>query len=182
MYGLVNKGMEQMVCSHFNAEIWEHIKAHAGVEIEMFLSMHEYPDAMTYNLVDGASMTLGHSHAELLRTFGRYWMLYTANEGYGELLNHTGMTLHEFLQNLPNLHARVSLSFPHLVPPIFTYEETDEHSALLHYRSQRQGLAPMVIGLLEGLSERFKTPITITTIQSREQGDDHEVFCITFEE
>jgi len=47
---------------------------------------------------------------------------------------------------------------------------------VLHYYSERQGLSAMIIGLLEGLAERFQTPITITLVQSRAAGDDHDMF------
>lgn len=179
MYGLVNKGLEQMACARLDAYAWEAVKARAGIDTELFLSLHQYPDAMTYDLIEGVSLALGEPPAECLRAFGRYWMLYTAAQGYGELLSLTGANLHEFLQNLPNLHARINLSFPELHPPIFTCTEVAPRSLLLHYHSHRKGLAPMVVGLLEGLSERFATPITIELVQSRDQGYDHEIFRIT---
>jgi Haem-NO-binding len=182
MYGLVNKGVEQMVCSHFSEQTWQAIKGKAGVGIEVFLSMHQYPDDITYRLVEQASKEIGHSPEAVLRAFGRYWMLYTAEEGYGELLNMTGNTLFSFLQNLPNLHARIDLSFPHLQPPIFQCSDITERSMLLHYYSEREGLAPMVLGLLDGLAERFQTPIDVTMVQSRAAGHSHESFQILVRE
>lgn len=179
MYGLVNKAVEQMVCSHFNPETWEAIKQHAGVDISTFVSLRPYPDDITYQLVDSAHHTVGLSHADILRAFGRYWVLYTATEGYGELLNVTGRTFEEFMENLPNLHTRVSFSYPQLVPPTFDTEPF-EGGVLVHYYSDRQGLAPMVVGLLEGLAERFQTLIAIEMIASREAGDDHEIFRIDY--
>ena len=182
MYGLVNKGLEQMIRAHADDQTWDTIKCRAGVDVELFLSLRQYPDEITYDLVHSASEVLGEPPSECLRAFGHYWMLYTATEGYGELMSLTGATLHDFLQNLPNMHARINLSFPDLQPPVFRCEAVTERSMLLHYHSHRQGLAPMVVGLLEGLSERFGTPITITMIESREQGADHEVFHISFED
>lgn len=179
MYGLVNKAVEQMVCSHFSAETWDTIKQHAGVDITTFVSLRPYPDDMTYQLVDSAHHTLGLSHADILRAFGRYWVLYTAAEGYGELLNVTGRTFEEFMENLPNLHTRVSLSYPELVPPNFDTEPFDG-GVLVHYHSERQGLTPMVVGLLEGLAERFQIAIAIELIASREAGDDHDIFRIDY--
>lgn len=180
MYGLVNKAIEQMVCAHFDTATWEAIKRRAEVDVSVFLSMHAYPDDVTYRLVDAASKTLERSHAEVLRAFGRYWTLYTAAEGYGELLNLTGATLAEFLQNLPNLHARIALLYPELHPPTFQCVAAGESTLLLHYFSERDGLEPMVLGLLEGLAERFATPIDITALASRAQGHDHAIFQIRF--
>lgn len=178
MYGLVNKAIEQMVCTHFDQATWETIRARSGGNSDPFLGMHQYPDSVTYQLVDAASETLGFDHATILREFGRYWMLYTSTEGYGELIRLTGGSFREFLQNLDTLHARVGLSYPELRPPSFRCVESDDGGLLLHYYSDRAGLAPMVLGLLDGLAERFDTRIAVTLIASREQGCDHEIFRI----
>ena len=50
---------------------------------------------------------------------------------------------------------------------------------LLYYRSERTGLAPMVIGLLKGLGRRFSQDISIR--QTAHRGlDDHDVFRIDY--
>jgi hypothetical protein len=181
MYGLINKAIEQMVCSGYGEDTWETVKRQAGAQPGMFMSMRQYPDDLTYRLV-AASQELGRDPADILRASGRYWMLYTAAEGYGELLTLAGGSLGECLRNLPNMHARIELSFPHLRPPVFECSDVTSGGLLLHYYSERQGLAPMVVGLLEGLSERFEAPIEIALVQSRERGDDHDIFQITFHE
>ena len=182
MYGLVNKAIEQMVCAQLGPTAWEDIKRRAGVTEASFLSLQSYPDMLTYKLVDAASAVTGTSAEQILRSFGRYWTLYTATEGYGELMRLTGATLREFLHNLDAMHTRVGLSYQELRPPSFRCSDAADGALDLHYYSDRQGLAPMVVGLLEGLAERFQTPIGITLIQSREQGDDHEVFRLVFKE
>jgi hypothetical protein len=180
MYGLVNKAIEQMVCTRYGVDAWETIKQRAGVDLDLFLSLRQYPDDMTYRLVGAASETLGASQAEILRAFGHYWTMYTAEEGYGELFRLTGGSLREFLHNLPNLHSRIDLSFPNLHPPIFKAIDLPDGGLLLHYYSERPGLAPMVVGLLEGLAERFHTAIAIAQVAAREQGAEHDVFRISF--
>jgi hypothetical protein len=45
---------------------------------------------------------------------------------------------------------------------------------IVEYHSTRQGLAPMVTGLLKGLGIRFSTPIDI----SHEPKPDHVAFTI----
>lgn len=182
MYGLVNKAVEQMVCAHHGAATWHQIREHAGVEDLPFLAMQQYPDALTYALVDSASVVLALSHAEILCAFGRYWTLYTGAKGYGALLKAGGSSLAGFLQQLDQLHTRVGLSFPQLRPPSFECTDITPGALLLHYYSERPGLAPMVIGLIEGLAELFATPVRIEVLHSRDAGDDHEVFRISFSE
>ena len=111
--------------------------------------------------------------------FGEHWTLYTAQEGYGEMLNLAGRTLFEFLQNLDHLHARVGLLFPQLRPPSFRCTDVTGGSLRLHYYSERPGLTPFVIGLVKGLGRRFNVPVSITLAQSRTGGADHDEFLVT---
>jgi hypothetical protein len=182
MYGLINKAIEQMVCTQFGADTWETIKRQAHVDSAVFLAMDPYPDDVTYRLVGAASTVLGLPAEQVLRSFGRYWTLHIVGESYGPLLHMIGGSLREFLLNLDNMHARVGLSFPDARPPSFKCTDSTAQSIRLHYHSDRQGLAPMVIGLLEGLAMMFKTAIGVEVIASRDTGDDHEIFEITFQE
>lgn len=167
-----------MVCDRFGEETWETIKQKAEVDIDVFLSMEAYPDDLTHRLVKAASVELGMSAAEILQAFGEYWILYTAKQGYGEMIDRGGDNLPEFLQNLDNLHARVGLSFPQLKPPSFQCTHIQEDSLNLHYHSTRMGLAPMVIGLLKGLGKKFQTEIDITQTVSSAQGAAHDEFSL----
>ncbi|HAX77648.1 MAG TPA: heme NO-binding protein [Cyanobacteria bacterium UBA11372] len=180
MYGLVNKAIRDMVCDRFGEDSWNQIKQKAECQVDTFLSMEPYPDDLTHRLVKAASEILGLSTAEIMQAFGQYWVEYTAQEGYGELMDMSGDTLTEFLQNLDDLHARVGMYFPQLKPPSFACTDLSENSMNLHYRSTRKGLTPMVVGLLKGLGIRFKIIIKISQIQSRENGADSDVFSIKY--
>jgi hypothetical protein len=178
MFGLVNKGLEDMVCSQYGEETWENIKSKAEIEIEAFISMDAYPDDITYRLVDAASAVMEIPATDILEAFGRYWILFTATEGYGSLMEMAGDNLPEFLQNLDNLHARVGLSFPNLQPPSFLCSNLEAESLKLHYYSERPGLTPMVVGMLKGLGEKFDTDVDIQLTNSKAQGNDHEEVSI----
>lgn len=180
MYGLVNKAIEEMVCSQFDDTTWETIKKKADVKTEAFVSMEGYPDEVTYRLVGAASEVLGLSPAEVMHAFGKYWVQYTAREGYGELMEMNGEDLPEFLENLDDLHARVGVMFPKLQPPSFDCDEEAEDELTLHYHSERDGLAPMVMGLIEGLGERFETEVDVNQTHSREEGADHDQFSVKY--
>lgn len=179
MFGLVNKGLEDMVCSQYGEEIWEEIKSKAEVEIEAFISLDVYPDDITYRLVDAASVVMKIPATDILEAFGRYWILFTATEGYGSLMEMAGDNLPEFLQNLDNLHARVGLSFPNLQPPSFLCSDLEAESLKLHYYSERPGLTPMVVGMLKGLGEKFGTEVDVQLTHTKAQGNDHEEVSIS---
>ncbi len=182
MYGLVNKAIQDMVCDRFGEETWEEIKKKAQLDVDVFISMDGYPDDVTHRLVKAASEILAISSSEILQAFGEYWVLYTAKEGYGEMMDMAGENLPEFLQNLDSLHARLGLTFPQLQPPSFDCTEIEDDSLNLHYQSTREGLAAMVIGLVKGLGARFNTEVDIKQTSSREQGSDRDEFSIDYKE
>ena len=174
MYGLVNKAVVDLVCSKFGEDTWNKIKTKAEVDIDVFVSMDAYPDDVTYRLVGAASEVLGITPAQVLEAFGEYWVLYTAQEGYGPLLEASGGSLRDFLMNLDALDARVALTMPSLKPPRFRLDDIDPTTLRLEYHSTREGLAPMVVGLLRGLGIRFNQPIEV----SHARAANHDDFTI----
>ena len=181
MYGLVNKAIEDMVCSNYGQETWQEIKQKANLDLETFVSMEGYPDDVTHRLVKAASEVLKMSSADIMQAFGEFWVQYTAEEGYGEMLDMSGDNLPEFLENLDDMHARIGVIFPKLQPPSFECEEEQNRLLKLKYHSRRKGLAPMVNGLVKGLGKRFNTDVEISQTQSREDGYDCDEFSVKYQ-
>ena len=180
MYGLVNQALEDYIRRGYGKGCWKRIASRAGIDLDMFVSMDNYSDEITYRLVNSASEVLGLQAQQILEAFGEHWVLYTAQEGYGEMLSMFGADLRQFLGNLDNLHSHVGMAFPDLRPPSFQVEPIEGRDAvLLHYRSERQGRAPMVVGLLRGLGKRFSQAIVVRHVERR-AADDHDVFQIDF--
>jgi hypothetical protein len=180
MYGLINRAIQDMVCEQFGENTWQTIKQKAEILDEQFLLLESYPDDMTHRLVKAASEVLGLPGAEIMQAFGQYWVSYTNKVGYQELMEMVGDTLPEFLNNLDDLHSRLGIHFPKAKPPSFETDEVDENVLELHYRSTRSGLAPMVVGLVEGLGDRFNTNVEVTQIQHRDAGAECDTFRIYY--
>ena len=180
MYGMVNKAIEEMVCMHHGEETWEKIKLKAGVDIDVFLSNEGYSDEITYKLVGAASETLNAPAEAILEAFGQHWILHTASEGYGGLMQAGGDSLGEFLINLPNFHSRVVLMFPKLQPPRFECSEVTENSLNLHYFTHRPGLSHFVIGLIQGLGKLFENTVEVQQTMNKAEGADHDIFAISW--
>lgn len=178
MYGLVNRALQQLVKSQRGEQVWNEIRAKAGVGDEVFMRMDSYPDDITYRLVAAASEVLAMPADQMLRKFGHYWTRYTMDEGYGALLSDLGGSLHEALAALDAMHARVALLYPALKPPTFDVSSDDPSHIRLAYRSQRSGLAPMVIGLIEGMGERYGVRVAVEQLQARDDGHDCDLFDI----
>jgi len=180
MYGLINRAIQEMVCQKFGQETWDAIKTDAAIQETTFLALEPYPDEVTHTLVASASKILALSPSEIMQAFGQYWISYTSTNEYKEIMAICGESLKEFLGNLDDLHSRIGVQFPALQAPSFTCDEIDKDTLELHYSSTREGLAPMVVGLVEGLGEKFSTDITVKQVKSRAQGSDQDTFEIKY--
>ena len=177
MYGMVNKSIRGLIVDNHGEEAWAKVAKKAGLQEDLFLSTEAYPDSVTYGIVGAACEVLGTDGAKLLHEFGEYWILVTARESYGDLMESGGRTLEEFLLNLPNFHNRVSLMFPHLQPPMFLTRKAAPGRITVEYRSKREGLAPFVTGLLSGLGKMYKTPVSVTH-RPKGTASDHDEFDV----
>ena len=179
MYGLINQGLHDLAVQIGGEGLWCEIKLSAGIGIEAFVGMDTYPDDVTYRLVHATSAAIGISPAEVLHAFGKHWILYTARRGYGAIFDTMGRSLPEFLANLDTMHARLSLTMPEMRPPSFVCQHLADDRIRLEYWSERPGLAPMVVGLLDGLGEMYGVAVSVDQTVDREHGADHDEFMIS---
>lgn len=178
MYGLVNQGIRKMVSQNFGEETWEAIVEKSGVE-DVFAAMEPYPDEVTLSLVGAASEILSLPQDEVLHAFGKWWIGNAANE-YSGIFKLTGDSFSEFIENLDSIHTRVMAMLPKLTPPTFTLSDLTESSVTVHYYSQRQGLYPMVEGMIFGIGEWFKVPVTIASVCHEDGDPEHTIFDVSF--
>lgn len=178
MYGLVNRAVQDLVLSRYGELTWESIRARAGVPDATFVTMSPYPDEVTYALVGAASEVLDTDPAVILEAFGEYWMQYSAQAGYGDLLTMMGDDLVTFLDELDQMHDRLRLSFPELKPPSIYLSDQVGPSFVVHYVSDRSGLTPFFVGLLRGAGRRFGQDVQIELRRSKDAGDDHDEFLV----
>ncbi|MBF2707565.1 heme NO-binding domain-containing protein [Flavobacterium soyangense] len=180
MYGIVNKAIQDLVTDNFGAEKWEEVREKSGVDVDFFLSNEPYDDDITYKLAGAAAEVLNISVGEVLNAFGEWWVLKTGKEKYGGLMEAGGNNLKEFLINLPLFHNRIMLMYPKLTPPEFKVSNIEENSIYIHYHSKREGLQEFVRGLLVGLSKMYMIDSKIELMQSRDDGNTHEIFKVSW--
>lgn len=179
MYGLVNRAVCDLVCRNFDEATWLRIKRRAGVDVDVFLSMETYPDAVTVGLVSAAATEMNVTPAAVLELFGEYWIEYAARHGYRDLMQARGDSLFAFIARLDDLHSRLALTFPKLRPPSFRTTDVTDHSMRLHYSSEREGLAPFVVGLVRGLGKLFGSRVHVVHDVQRGGARDHDEFLVT---
>ena len=181
MNGLVNRAIEQLVVSMKGEAGWRGVCAHAGVvgvAADGFVSMQNYDDDVTFRLVAAVSERLGLPPEQVLEAFGEYWITYTADEGYGALMAAGGTHLREFLGNLDDMHGRVETIFAQLRIPLFRVEDVSDTEYLLYYSSQREGLAPMVLGLVKGLAKRFNQSVEVVQVHAKADVHGEDIFNV----
>ncbi len=119
---------------------------------------------VTYQMIGYICHELGYTSSELQEQIGEYWMLFTAKEGYEDLLELAGDNLPDLLQNLNELHFRVKTLMPNLNPPRFEVSEQTENSLKLHYYSSRDGFTSFLVGVLKGATKKFDLNATIIVL------------------
>lgn len=178
MYGLVNAAFRELIVSLYGHDQWERVRLAVVPDEDTFSPMEQYPDEVTYQMIQRACEFTGCSSDELLIKFGELWVVYTARQGYAALFEIAGDSLPDFLMALNDLHERVGRNFPKLRPPTFRFDVLDANTMRMHYLTRRVGLCPVVRGLLHGLSVRFRTPVAVEHPVCQRLGADHCEFIL----
>ncbi|KAL8603722.1 hypothetical protein ACOMHN_024338 [Nucella lapillus] len=168
MNGQIHCVIREMVQVKFGLEKWEEVlKTSAMDEDSHFLVFSVYDDSCTFRLIDSVSRVLGVPYETVLKEFGVYFLSYCMKHGYHKMLLTLGQDLFSFIQNLDSLHSMLSLSYKGIVSPSFRCSERDDGIIVIHHYSWRNGLYPIVQGLLEAVGrDLFNQVVTITFISS----------------
>ncbi len=178
MYGLIYQAIRSCIVKAHGESAWSRIARAADVSGDQFVSMQAYPDELAFRLVEAVGHELQWEQADVLRMIGKHWVLETASTEFGPLFDFAGDDLVTVLGNLDAMHNQVAISFDNIKQPSFAVERESEGSVLLRYRSVRDGLAPFVMGLLDGLSEHFDEPIQVELIEAKQANSGADVFRI----
>ncbi len=179
MYGMINKAIRTLVIRETSEEVWDKVLAISGIDENVYEDLDSYHDSVTFSLVGAVSETLDVPPGDVLEMFGIYWATDVAPKGYGEYFHAFGNDFHSFVQGLDEMHVRITQMLPSLVPPAFDIEKIDDNHFTIHYKSQRDGLAPLAVGMLKGIAKHFGGEADITQIEYKGT-DDHDVFDVKF--
>ncbi|MGI9408972.1 MAG: heme NO-binding domain-containing protein [Hyphomicrobiaceae bacterium] len=178
MYGMVNDAVRTFIVNNHGDEAWNKICDDAGVTTREFEQLLTYDDDITYRLVGAISKHLGADAAQVLEVFGQYWPEYAKGTAVGNLIKFGGECFVDTLQSLDEMHQRVKIAMPDLKPPSFELETISDGNYRLHYFSEREGLAPMVVGLLHGLAVQHQISIEVEHVAKKDTAGGHDMFDI----
>lgn len=154
MYGIINQSIQELILKEFGEETWLRILNKSGVDVAEFQNHEVYDDSYTYKLAGAISEILDTKLENVLKMFGEFWIIEISQKKYPSMMATGGSCFKEFMLNLPTFHNRVYLTYPKLIAPEFKVRE-DNESLLVEYHSAREGLAPLMEGMLIGITKMF---------------------------
>jgi len=185
MYGMINNALGEFITNSFGGLVWEQIATKAGCP-STYVSVDSYDDELTFRLVKAAHEILNIDIPTVLVLLGEHWITHVAKNGYDRILKATGKTFPEFLQGINTLHTNLKVSFKDMIPPSFWCTDVSKNSLVFHYKSGngRIGLAPLVVGMIKGLSGYLNVQILkMDQLQFCGIDDaDHDSFAIEWKE
>ena len=135
--------------------VWSQVEQACNIGPVELISVAVYDDALSFSIVGAVATALEMDVTSCMRAFGRYWVRFAERGSYGAIMDFTGQDLRTFISNLDRMHAAVNLAMPEARTPSFKLVSADEQEIRVRYISERVGLEPLVVGLLEGLLLRF---------------------------
>ncbi len=179
MYGMVNNALQEFVSSHLGEDAWLQLAADNDAEDGIFISLESYPDEVTFALAVGAARAMELELDTFLVGFGRHWISYANHTAYAPLLLALG-GFSETLLGLDDMHRRIQRTLPKLNAPSFRFQSSPR-GGTLRYISTRNGLAPFVVGLLQGLAEMHSLALTINHTIKRTADSHFDEFELEFQ-
>lgn len=155
MYGMIHQAARDLAVARLGEEEWERLVDAGGLNGRHFIGFEYYSDAETMRLVGLIATRLDCTMAETFYLFGRTWIDFAGASAYGRVLTMAGGDLETFISNLDRMHASIKSNMPKASLPGFEVVESSPDEIHVLYRSEREGLAPFVQGILSAVAERF---------------------------
>jgi len=177
MFGWINDCCESLVVTKFGMKKWHEIKEKAGCTVQDggFIRHKYYTDESSVELITAVGSVLGLSVNDVLENFGQYFMEFTREAGYDNLLSCQGSNLRLWLSNLNALHDHLQDTLPRGRFPQFWCEDDSEMNGtiLLYYFSERGSLfVPFVLGLVKEVARyHFDLEITMDLLHTQGEND-----------
>ena len=176
MLGLLNDCAEQLVITKFGLDAWHAIKESANCSVKDYgFEQHgHYPDSATVDIVVAAAAALNVTVDYVLELFGQFFLQYTIDKGYDNLLRCQGSTLRLWLSNLNAMHDHLQSSMPTGSFPVFWCEncETNKGSIILHYYSVRGALlGGVVVGITKEVAKTY-FDVEVNMVKLATQGEE----------
>ncbi|MDR2486149.1 MAG: heme NO-binding domain-containing protein [Treponema sp.] len=99
------------------------------------------------------------SPQQVIDTFGEYWVN-TYVPKYYKAYYYGMHSAKALIMGMDKIHEQTAKIIPNARPPRFDFEEIDEHTLKVHYKSHRN-MIDFYISLVKGVGTFFKTPLSV---------------------
>lgn len=164
---MIHRGVRAMVIEQLGEEAWQATERKLGIGPTELISGMTYEDSMTIEIIAEAAARLNLDMEDCLLDFGRYWIKFAARGSFASVMDFTGQDLPTFVGNLDRMHLAIATAMPMAQVPSFALLESTPGRLLVEYRSVRTGLEKFVIGLFEGLIERFDAKGSVNLVEQK---------------
>jgi hypothetical protein len=175
MYGMIHKGVRQMVIDQLGEEAWSATERKLGIGPTELVTGMVYEDSLTIEIIAEAADRLNLDMENCLVEFGRYWIKFAERGSFASFMDFTGQDFPSFISNLDRMHLAVATAMPKAQVPSFSLIKNSPGRMEVEYRSDRTGLEKFVIGLFLGLLDRFQRQGTVNVIGVTNQATIFEI-------
>ncbi|WKY06480.1 hypothetical protein Q1695_006573 [Nippostrongylus brasiliensis] len=179
--------LSHLITRRCGAEVWQQIMRKAGFSQDTEIDAQTYyDDTETMRIFRAAASILGLSVDDMWEMYGEFLITYVCETGWERMLACMANNLQEFLDNLNSMHYFIDqIAFKsEMKGPTFQCEATGEGALRLHYFSQRQGLFPIVKGLVRQVARlMFDMDVKVNMIERSQERRkagmvEHVVFAL----
>jgi hypothetical protein len=178
MAGLIFTSFKNFITSNFDGIVWLNVKKLAQLNFDEDDINQSFDDQMGILMVNTLSTLVNIPSNTLLNQMGVFFVQKTIQEKYGNIIFAGGLSLEEFINNLPKFHSKMLSLLQNTDPPDLVVERIEAKKFLLHYYSNRTGMIEFLIGILEGIAQIFKTPIALKIQDNQTLHKQHDIIEI----
>ena len=179
MKGIIFNILEDFIVEVMGPDAYDSIVSECPlITRDPFIGPGTYPDEDLVAIIVKVADRMQQPVPALLKMFGRYAFPKLAAKfpNFIEAYSHPK----PFLKTIDWFHVtEVKKLYEDASPPRFYYTEPSEDRLVMIYWSPRK-LCPMIEGILEAVSEHFKTPVLFTHTRCMHRGDAECEFQISF--
>ncbi|MFT5377687.1 MAG: hypothetical protein ACI906_004527 [Candidatus Latescibacterota bacterium] len=181
MKGVIFNMLEEFVIEVADEQTFENILEECNFVTEgPFVGPGTYPDADFMEMANKAIATLGLPTNVALRAFGKWSFVKLAEKVPPSFVDFEHPKV--FLLTIEStIHAEVRKLYINANPPRFEFEDLGPNELIIYYISDRH-LPDLMDGLIEGVSDHFKTEIKVSREEFQRDGHSVWKFYLTFGE
>jgi len=161
--GVILLCIKDMVVNKHGKNAWENILEAADLLKNMQISAYQdIEDDTVMEIIDSSCRLLKLSPEEIADAFGEHWISTYTQKFYRRFFEGIDNSM-DFILSLDDVHRKSTVTIPNAKPPRFEYEQVDDYTLVMTYKSSR-GLWNFFYGLLKAVGKYYDEELEFTRI------------------